>query len=81
VLFCFRGLSCFLVRPYIEESLWQPSQKIEALKVGGIILEMAVSEPKEVGWWVMQWGARAEVLQGAGNRLNAGFGQDRKLGS
>lgn len=39
------------VRPYIEESLWHPSQKIEAVKGGDIILEMTVSEPKEVGWW------------------------------
>jgi predicted DNA-binding transcriptional regulator YafY len=51
------------VRPYIEESLWHPSQKIQLVRGGDIILEMTVSEPKEVGWWVMQWGSGAEVLE------------------
>ena len=30
---------------------------------GGILFEVEVSEPKEVGWWVLQWGAEAEVLE------------------
>jgi predicted DNA-binding transcriptional regulator YafY len=30
---------------------------------GGILFEIEVSEPKEVGWWVLQWGAEVEVLK------------------
>jgi len=54
---------CRQIRPYIEEILWHPSQKIEKLRDGGIVLEMTISELKEAGWWVKQWGAVAEVLE------------------
>ncbi|MFQ5691599.1 MAG: helix-turn-helix transcriptional regulator [Nitrospinota bacterium] len=50
------------VAPYIREALWHPSQTLEDLPDGGVVLEVEVSEPKEVAWWALQWGARAEVL-------------------
>ncbi len=48
---------------YIKETCWHLSQKISDQKDGSIIFEVEVSGPKEVGWWVMQWGAEAEVLE------------------
>lgn len=49
--------------PYIRETLWHSSQHIDELPDGSLALEVTVSEPKEVGWWVMQWGAGAEILE------------------
>jgi predicted DNA-binding transcriptional regulator YafY len=51
------------VRQYITETRWHSSQQIEALPDGSIILQVEVSEPREVGWWALQWGASAEVLE------------------
>lgn len=49
--------------PYIQETLWHSSQHTESLPDGGLLLEVTVSNPKEVAWWAMQWGAGAEVLE------------------
>ena len=51
--------------PYIQEVLWHPSQKItpDPDHSGCIIFEVTVSYPKEVIWWMRQWGADAEVLE------------------
>lgn len=51
------------IAPYIKETCWHLSQKITELKDGSILFEVEVSEPREVGWWVMQWGEEAEVLE------------------
>jgi predicted DNA-binding transcriptional regulator YafY len=51
------------VAPYIKETCWHLSQKITNQKDASIIFEVEVSEPKEVGWWVMQWGEEAAVLE------------------
>lgn len=51
------------VRQYITESRWHSSQQIETLPDGSIIWQVEVSEPREVGWWALQWGASAEVLE------------------
>lgn len=51
------------VADYIKEACWHLSQKITNQKDGSVIFEVEVSEPKEVGWWVMQWGGEAEVLE------------------
>ncbi|HWP47355.1 MAG TPA: WYL domain-containing protein [Candidatus Limnocylindrales bacterium] len=48
---------------YIQEVKWHPSERIEALKDGGILYEVEVAEPREVIWWVRQWGPDAEVLE------------------
>jgi predicted DNA-binding transcriptional regulator YafY len=50
------------VRQYITETRWHSSQQIEALPDGSFIFQVEVSEPREVGWWALQWGASAEVL-------------------
>jgi predicted DNA-binding transcriptional regulator YafY len=51
------------VRQYITETRWHGSQQLEDLPDGGVILQVEVSEPREVGWWALQWGASAEVLE------------------
>jgi predicted DNA-binding transcriptional regulator YafY len=51
------------VRQYITETRWHSSQQIEDLSDGGCVLHVEVSEPREVGWWALQWGASAEVLE------------------
>ncbi|MFQ5914581.1 MAG: helix-turn-helix transcriptional regulator [Nitrospinota bacterium] len=50
------------ISAYVREILWQPSQSLTELPDGGLILEVEVNEPREVGWWTLQWGARAEIL-------------------
>jgi len=51
------------VRQYISESRWHSSQQITDLHDGSFIFQVDVSEPREVGWWALQWGASAEVLE------------------
>ena len=51
------------VRQYITETRWHASQQIEDLPDGHFVFQVEVSEPREVGWWVLQWGANAEVLE------------------
>ena len=51
------------VRQYISETRWHTSQQITDLPDGSFIFQVDVSEPREVGWWVLQWGANAEVLE------------------
>jgi len=51
------------VRQYITETCWHTSQQIDDLPDGSFLFTVEVSEPREVGWWVLQWGANAEVLE------------------
>jgi predicted DNA-binding transcriptional regulator YafY len=51
------------VRQYITETRWHTSQQIDDLPDGSFMFTVEVSEPREVGWWVLQWGANAEVLE------------------
>ena len=51
------------VRQYITETRWHASQQIDDLPDGSLLFTVEVSEPREVGWWVLQWGANAEVLE------------------
>jgi predicted DNA-binding transcriptional regulator YafY len=51
------------VRQYITETRWHSSQWIEDLPDGRFIFQVEVWEPREVGWWALQWGASAEVLE------------------
>ncbi len=60
------------IRQYITETLWHSSQQIEELADDRFIFEVEVSEPREVGWWALQWGACAEVLEPAGLRREVG---------
>ncbi len=49
--------------PYIREACWHHSQQFMDEADGGLLFEVEVHEPREVGWWVLQWGADAEVLE------------------
>ena len=49
--------------PFIREACWHHSQRLTEEQDGSLLFEVAVSEPREVGWWVLQWGAEAEVLE------------------
>lgn len=51
------------VRQLITETRWHRSQQIDELPDGHFIFQVDVSEPREVGWWALQWGASAEVLE------------------
>ena len=42
------------VRQYITETHWHTSQQIDDLPDGSFIFTVEVSEPREVGWWVLQ---------------------------
>jgi len=44
------------VRQYITETRWHASQQIEDLPDGHFMFQVEVSEPREVGWWALQWG-------------------------
>jgi predicted DNA-binding transcriptional regulator YafY len=49
--------------PYIREACWHRSQQLTPQPDGSLLFEVEVNDPREVGWWVLQWGADAEVLE------------------
>lgn len=49
--------------PYIREACWHHSQHLTTQPDGSLLFEVEVNEPREVGWWILQWGADAEVLE------------------
>jgi predicted DNA-binding transcriptional regulator YafY len=51
--------------PYIRERTWHPSQKIETEPDGSIILTLKVADLWEVKFWLIGFGAEAEVLEPA----------------
>lgn len=51
------------IAPYIREACWHYSQHLTNEADGSLLFEVEVNEPREVGWWVLQWGADAEVLE------------------
>jgi len=54
-----------LQAPYIRERSWHPSQKIETEPDGSIILTLRVADLGEVKFWLIGFGAEAEVLEPA----------------
>lgn len=51
--------------PYIRERVWHPSQCIEDQPDGSLILSFCAASEYEIRAWVLQHGARAEVLEPA----------------
>ena len=47
----------------IAEKVWHPSQSLESLPDGGLILRFEVSDLREVKRWVLFWGADCEALE------------------
>lgn len=51
--------------PMIRESKRHPTQELEDTPDGGVILSARISGIVEIGFWVLSWGADAEVLEPA----------------
>jgi len=49
--------------PYIVERQWHPSQKLETLSDGSVILSLMVASLWEVKRWLIGWGSEANVLE------------------
>jgi predicted DNA-binding transcriptional regulator YafY len=49
--------------PYVLERIWHPSQQIEELDEGEIILTFTVNHLFEVKRWILSWGKGATVLE------------------
>jgi predicted DNA-binding transcriptional regulator YafY len=56
------------VAGYIQEKVWHESQKIRPQKDGSILFEAQVAGTDEIKYWIMTWGAKAEVLAPASLR-------------
>jgi proteasome accessory factor B len=46
----------------VRESRWHPTQSLEDLPDGAVLLTMTVASLMEVGRWVRSWGDRCEVI-------------------
>lgn len=53
---------------YIKEKIWHPSQKIDALKDGSVVLELDVAGTRDIKAWILNWGSKAIVLEPAALR-------------
>ena len=49
--------------PYIRERIWHPSQKLEELEDGRVVLRLRAGGFYEIKSWVLSFGAAAEVLE------------------
>jgi len=56
------------VAGYIQEKVWHESQQIRPQKDGSILFEAEVAGTDEIKYWIMTWGANAEVLEPASLR-------------
>ena len=51
------------IADYIREKIWHESQKIEVQNDGTIIFEAEVAGIEEIKYWILKWGAKAQVLE------------------
>ena len=49
--------------PYVRERIWHPSQKLEELPDGRVVLSLRAGGFFEIRSWVLSFGAAAEVLE------------------
>jgi predicted DNA-binding transcriptional regulator YafY len=56
------------VAGYIEEKIWHESQKIRRDKDGSLLFEAEVAGTDEIRYWILTWGAKAQVLEPASLR-------------
>lgn len=47
----------------LKEMYFHPTQKLEVAENGDIIVTMTVNGLEEVGWWVLQYGEEAEIIE------------------
>ena len=52
--------------PYIRERIWHPSQELEELEDGRVVLRLRAGGFYEIKSWVLSFGAAAEVLEPEG---------------
>lgn len=50
------------VAGYIREKIWHATQCLTEAEDGSVLFEAEVAGTEEIKYWVMQWGAKAEVL-------------------
>jgi predicted DNA-binding transcriptional regulator YafY len=53
---------------YISEKIWHESQCIEHLPDGSVLFTAEVAGTDEIKFWILSWGAQAEVLAPEGLR-------------
>ena len=51
------------VAGYIQEKIWHGSQKLTAQEDGSVFFEAEVAGTREIKYWVLGWGAQAEILE------------------
>jgi len=51
------------VASIVKEKRWHPSQEIDELEGGGLMLAVRVGEPREMLPWIRSWGGEVEVLE------------------
>ena len=51
--------------PYIQERQWHPSQRLEMLADGSLVLSLRVNHLLELKRWILSWGVHARVLEPA----------------
>ena len=51
------------IAPLIREVNWHPTQQIEELDNGVIRFEVTVAGWREIGWWILSWGAEVAVVE------------------
>jgi predicted DNA-binding transcriptional regulator YafY len=51
------------VAGYIREKIWHPSQTLSSESDGGLIFGARVAGIEDIKYWVLKWGAGAEVLE------------------
>lgn len=56
------------VSEYVSEKIWHDSQRIEPLADGSILFTAEVAGTDEIKFWILNWGAEAEVLAPEGLR-------------
>ena len=49
--------------PYVRERIWHPSQQLEELPDGRVVLRLRAGGFFEIRSWVLGFGAAAEVLE------------------
>ena len=47
----------------VGERIWHPSQIVDELADGGVLLTVRVSDPREMRPWIRSWGGDVEVLE------------------
>ncbi|MBI4374067.1 MAG: transcriptional regulator [Deltaproteobacteria bacterium] len=50
------------IAPYVKERTWHPSQQLEEMKDGSVVLSMNVEGIEEIRSWVLSFGSHAEVM-------------------